>query len=1119
MVSRFLTLLLVFCALTGVMLAQTDGTGIMFGIVTDSTGAVIVGAKVRVANVDTGFVSETVTSTAGFYRVLFLAPGNYRLSVEAAGFKLYTQEGILIRTGETPRVSVQLEVGAMTEIINVSGAAPLLQTESASSSQILSGDQLLKIPLSQKAVQRMAYYYPGVNAMSGYHVLGQRQNMIGFTVDGIEGKEPGIQTFGGTDTQISTTQDAFAEVKIYSTGTPAEFGHSAGGLMSIAFKSGVNQFHGVAEDRYLGQKMIHRSYLEQIEPTNPFSYHEATALLSGPVLLPKYNGHDKTFWLVGWALHNEIGGTSSAITTVPTAGMYNGDFSFGGQATPKVLPIYNPYTTTLNGTTWTRDPFPGNVIPKSLFDPAVQKFLAQNPFTQGNQPGIASATGPTQNLVQNQTKEIRRMRWDVKIDHQFTPSHKVFGRYSHARHRAWKGDYQAQFSWRDIDPNAQPQPVDEINGVFSDSMILSPTMNNEFRLGYNRRALFQMSLTQGQDWAKQFGIPNASGATFPNFNIGYGLAGLSVFQNIGDDITLQDNFTKIKGRHTIKFGYELLRTRYNSFAPALPGGTYNFGGTEAPFTPNTGNTFASFLLGTVSSATYTQTGASWLPRWWSHQAYFQDDWKPLNNVTVNFGVRYSYESPFQTKYGQTSQFDPTVKDPTSGLLGAIVHKPGALAKKDLNNFAPRVGVSWNFRPNLVFRSSFGMVHSDVFAVSPNIMFDEYLATATVQSPTGDPRTVFRLSDGPPSIAYRQQADGSTPFVGTNFSTRTASWWDPNMRMPYVMSWSGGVQYEFARNWLVETLYQGQSGVGLINSWDINAIPLNISTNTTVLNQIFTSAQNYKPYPQFGSVNLYSNFGHNTHHSGTLRVEKRYSGGLSLNTFYTFQKSLSETDSEGGASGVTYYNRNLEKARSNFDTTHRFVSVLTYELPFGKGRHFMNHAGFADQVFGGWELSWTQTLQSGAPFTVTYAGSPNRYLPGASRPNILTSFSDAQVQNWDIGPNRFPTSAQNPYLNFPSFAYPSAFTAGSLGRNTFDGPGLNWTQFSLSKWWRLKERYRFQLRFDGYNFPFKQPNFANPPSVYNLNSPGTFARMTAVQGSFSNIGSGRPSYYIIGRFEF
>src|SRR5439155_23263331 len=158
---------------------------------------------------------------------------------------------------------------------------------------------------------------------------------------------------------------------------------------------------------------------------------------------------------------------------------------------------------------------------------------------------------------------------------------------------------------------------------------------------------------------------------------------------------------------------------------------------------------------------------------------------------------------------------------------------------------PRVGLAWSFRPKWVFRSSFGMVHSDVFATTQNIMFDDYLATATIQSPTGDPRTVFKLSDGPPSIAYRRQPDGSVPFVGTNFATRTASWWDPKMRMPYVMSWPGGLQWEFAQNWLAEGTYKGQSRVGLINSCDFNGIPLNVYKDPAVLNTIFQPTQTHK----------------------------------------------------------------------------------------------------------------------------------------------------------------------------------------------------------------------------------------------------------------------------------
>lgn len=1099
--------------------AQTGGAGTLVGTVTDSTGAVVVGAKVTVVNTETAFVSETVTSQEGGYYAPYLAPGTYRLTIEGAGFKRYVREGVIIRTGETPRIDVKLELGAVSDSVTVSGATPLLDTETSTSGQTLSGNELTQLPVSQKTTNRMLWYYPGATAMSGYHVLGQRQNAIGYQVDGIEGKEPGIQTFGGTDTQISTTTDAFEEVKVFTTGTPAEFGHSGGGMMSVVFKSGTNELHGSAEDRYLGKDMIHRSYLEQLEPTNPFQYHEATALLSGPVMLPKiYNGKNRTFWLFGWEKHIEIGGTASAVTTVPTQAMYNGDFSFGGQTSPKVYPIYNPFTTRNVNGTWTRDPFAGNVIPKSLFDPAVQKFLGLNPFTASNQPGIATASGPAQNLVMNQEKEIRRTRYDVKIDHQFTPNHRVYGRFSLAQHRAWKGDYQAQFAWRPLDPDSEPQPVDEDNGVFSDVLILGPTMNNELRVGYNRRALYQTSLTDGKNWGQALGIPNI-GNSFPNFNIGYGISALGDYKNIGDDITLQDNFTKLAGRHTLKWGYEMIRTRYDATVLASPGGSYNFGGTELPFTPNTGNMFASFLLGTVSSATYTQSFASWLPRWWSHQAYVQDDWKITNNLNLNIGVRYSFETPFQTKYGQQAEFDPNATDPLTGRKGAITHAGGALARSDINNFAPRIGLSWNFRPGLVFRGSFGMVHEDIFATTQGIMFDEYLATATVQAPTGDPNYVFRLSDGPPAISYNVQSNGSVPFVGTNYSTRNASWWDPNMRMPYVMSWSGGIQYEFARNWLLETLYQGQAGVGLINSWNMNAIPLNISTDAATLTKIYQAQQNYVPYPQFGQINLYSNFSHNTYHGGTVRVEHRYTSGLAFNAFYTLSKTLTDVSAEGTATGITYYDRALEKGRADYDIRHHFVSVMTYELPFGKGRRWMNHGGVINAALGGWQLAWTNTLQSGQPFSVTFSGSPNKYLPGVSRPNIVTTNGQALVSNWDIGANRFPTPAQNPYLNASSFAYPAAFTAGTLGRNTFEGPGLNFQQIALSKWWTLKERYRFQARVDGYNFPFKQPNYANPNSVYNTGSLGTFARFTAVQGSFSNLGGGRPTLYISGRFEF
>ncbi len=1104
------------------LLAQTTGTGTLVGTISDTTGAVVAGAKVTVVNTATAFTSEVPTNTEGAYYIPYLTPATYRITVESPGFKKYVREGVIIRTGEVPRIDVQMEVGGVTETVQVTGGVPLLDTETSASGLVLSGDTLVAIPVSQKRPVRMMYYYPGTNSMNGYHVLGQRSRAIGYQVDGVNGKEPGIGNIGGPNEQVSPTQDAFEEVKIHTTGMPAEFGHSAGGLMSMVMKSGTNSLHVVAENRHINKSMIHRNYLEQLPRTNPFSYNETTGLVSGVVKIPKlYNGKDKTFFLAGIARHAEIAGTSSARTTVPTADMLNGDFSFGGMTNPRPLPIYSPFSTRQNAAgTWERDPFPGNIIPKSLFDPAVQNFLAKGPFTAPNQAGIPSATGPTENLVVNQPKEIYRTRFDIKIDHQFTSNHKAYGRYSQSVHRAWKGDHQAQFGWLDIDPNAQPQPVDHINVVFSDMLIISPTISNEFRVGFNRRVLKETALTKDGDWAKKLGIPNVSGATFPFFNIGFGFASLPSFQNIGEDITVQNNLTKVAGKHTFKAGYELMRTRYNATASDLPGGTYNFGGTNNPFTPNTGNTVASFLLGTVTSATYTSAYASWLPRWWSHQAYFQDDWKPMRGLTLNLGVRYSYESPYETKYGQQSQFNPTARDPITGRAGAILHTPGPLAKKDLNNFAPRVGLAWNFRPKFVFRASFGMVHQDIFATDRNSMFQEYLATANIAAPVGDPRHVFRLSQGPPAFKYDVQPDGSVPFFGTNFAGRGAHMWDPNMRMPYVMSWSGGVQYAFRQNWMMELQYQGQSGVGLVNNWNINTLPLNVSTDPAVLNQIFTAQQNYLPFTNFGSINHFSNYGHNSYHGGTVRIEKRMSAGLTFNSFYTWSKTLTETEAETGDNGITFYNRRLEKARASYDVRHRFVTVMSYELPFGKGRRWMNGGGVSNLAFGGWQLTWTQTLQSGPPFTVSFAGSPNRYLPGESRPNIVTSNQAALVDNWDIGPNRFPTQAQNPYLNASSFAYPAPFTAGTLGRNTFEAPGLQWTQFSIAKWWHVKEKYRFQVRLDGNNFPIKQPQYADPNGSFNLNNLGAFARIgSGTRGAFSDIGTANSNLLLIGRFEF
>ncbi|MFN3322586.1 MAG: TonB-dependent receptor domain-containing protein [Bryobacteraceae bacterium] len=1088
--------------------AQTTGTATLVGTVTDSTGSVVAGAKVTLTNVQTSFVYESSTTASGDYYIAYINLGTYQLVIESPGFKRYVREGITLRTGEIPRINVALEVGNVVESVTITGAPPLLETETATSGTILEGALVVKIPVMQKFVHRVLLYMPGMNNINGAHAVGQRQRAIGFTLDGISGKEPVVGQVNDFRRSMIASLDSIQEFKLTTTGMPAEVGHSGGGHLSAVFRSGTNEFHGAIEDRYLGGRMLHRHYLEQLRRTGAFDYHEWGATAGGKIK------RDKTFFFAGFQQHYETL-TETFTGQVPSPQMYQGNFDFG----PGSFPIYDPATTRMENGQWVRDPFPGNRIPQSRFDPAVNKLLAGNPWRQQTTDGVFTPAGPTQNLVFEADGKYRFERFDIKIDHQFSSVHKLFGRYSQVRHRSPERPIRQVTDV--LYGRVYVQPADFRNIVLSDTYTISPTMVNEARLGFNRRRLTAQPESFGQDWAGRLGIPNVSPETFPDFrNSGgarlYELGPGGRFGEVAEDITFQNNTTKIVGKHTFKGGYEFIRTRYNALAEALPSGQYRMGATDFPFRPNTGNQFASLLLGAVVRADFTMNTATWLPRWSHHAFYFQDSWKALPNLTIEMGMRWSYESPFRTKYGQQSQFDPTAVDPLTGRLGAITHGPGQLASRDLNNFQPRLGLAYHFHPKWVFRGSFGIMTVDLLTNDKNQNFEEYIATAVVQPLPGDPRHAFTLSQGPPSVNFPIAADGSVPFQGTNFTGRHASWFDPNMRMPYIATWSGGLQYEFSRNWLVDLSYEGSAGVRLLNFWDMNQVPLNVSTNLTELNQIFQRVQDHKPWPHFGQIRHFSNYGHNTYHGGTLRVEKRYASGITMNSFYTLSKTINDADNDGQASGVDFYNRRLEKGRANYDIRHRFVGVMTWELPFGKGRRFMSGGGAKNLALGGWDIAWTQTFQSGPPVTIGFDGSPFNYLPGQRRPHQVLPNNQARVPNWDIGPHRFPFAAQNRYFDFDAFRYPDAFTVGSVGRNTIEAPGLSWTQFSFSKEFPIRERMRFSIRWD-MNNPFKAPQFANPNSVFNTRNPANFGTFSGTRGSFSDIGTARMHHILVGRF--
>jgi len=1108
-------------------------TGNIVGRVTDSTGAVVPGADVTAADPARNFTIHTTTDERGMYQFLYLEAAKYTLTFKATGFGTLQRSELQLRSSDTLSIEVELAVGTIAETVEVTGATPLLEVATATTGTMISNLQMESLPLQQRFQWAALYVLPGVINETGktFHITGQRSRGIGYVLDGVTGVDPITQGIG-TTSAISTTQAAIEEVKVTTTVLPAQFGHSAGGMQSATYKTGTNQLHGEVIANYVGNDMLHRSFFTLNKATTPFHMNLDEGVVSGPVYIPKlYNGKNRTFFLSGFSRYAE---TQSrwGLLDVPSAEMLAGNFSFNGLG----YPIYDPASMQKNASgTWVSTPFAGNVVPQSRWDPFAVKLLGYKPWVAPNSTGYVDRLGPHQNYSGYWNYGRSFAREDEKIDQIFSAKNRMFGRYS--RQMDISSNTTGTLNWSVIDAARNPNNGAIHNLVVADTHVFGPTLLNEFRVGGTRRKYAQSPVGLEAGWAQTLGIPGVNPAQFPAFSgslngVGgctssapvtctaglYGAGGPGAKSYaVSENITLQDNLTLIRSAHTVKVGYELLRTLGDTFNSGTPSGSYTFGGTNNPFTPNTGNDFASLLMGSVSQASFGIPLATWLPRWWNHALFVQDDWRATPKLTLNLGVRWSYESPYQSKYGQQSQFDPGAIDPLTGLTGAIVHTAGPLNRKDLNNFQPRIGAAYAISNKMAFRTGFALNTPDVYVTGTGQNFEEYTSSTSIQPVSGDPRPAFFASQGPGPVPFTILKNGTSPFVGVNYSTRNATWFDPGMRSPYVMNWNASFQYQLGPTWLVDVSYQGSGGVKLLNSWNINAIRPDVSTNTAVLTQIYQNSQAYKPYPQFGNVNLWSNFGHSTYHSGTVKIEKRLSGGFTLTSFYTRGKSIDNSSADGAASGVTYFNRSLEKAPSNYDVANHSTTYVTYEMPFGKGRKWI-HGGFKEAVLGGWNLRWIQTFMSGKPVTFNISGSPYQYVPTVGiRPNQILPNNQLIVPNYQVGGNRFNASLENAMWNINAFANPAPFTIGTLGRNTIYGKGVNWAQASLGKTFRIKERYALEIRYDANNV-FKTVSLANPSSTVNLSNPGTFGKPVAEFAEWCCLG-GSFSGYAAANFKF
>jgi hypothetical protein len=400
---------------------------------------------------------------------------------------------------------------------------------------------------------------------------------------------------------------------------------------------------------------------------------------------------------------------------------------------------------------------------------------------------------------------------------------------------------------------------------------------------------------------------------------------------------------------------------------------------------------------------------------------------------------------------------------------------------------------------VVFGGGFGLNTVNVKFPLNREQLEEYVTLDNQQRPPADPRPLYQISRGPNPVTYQIQPNGTSSFLGTNYSARSMGLWDPNLRNPCVLHWNLGTQYEINPVYSLELVHEGSVGVGLIERWQINSFPVDYAkADPTLQAAVLRTPQNYRPFPNFGDILLRSNSGHSTYHLGTVKLEKRYSAGVNLSTFYTFSTAIDSQDNDNDGTGVApIQSRSLEKALAGCDRRHRFVAAATYELPVGKGKWFLNRGGVWNHIFGGFEIAWVQTFESGNPLTFSFANSPFNYYPtfaGSRHPNVVGT--PRLRDDWrDFGGERFNVQNINPVIDINYFAYPDAFTVGNAGRSIVTGPPLRGSTAGAKENFQVSERVKLQVRWD-YQNPLKMYNLNNPTTTVEFLNPRTFGKITS-----------------------
>ena len=1017
---------MVLCLLPAFALVAHSQTGTILGSALDASGGVVTSAEIHLRQVETDRVSITKAAGDGSFIFPAVVPGEYELSAQAADL-VSAARLVQLNVGRRIAVNLTLAPERLLTHVNVEATVPAIDTGNASVGSVIPRERLAHLPLNQREFLPLALLSGGTHSNasgselstqnnSGLHVNGAREVSNNFLLDGVDNNDLYINRL-----VVSPPLDSVREFRLHASSYQAEFGRSAGAQVNVVSRSGSNDLHGSIYEYVRNDNFDARNFFDPSgQPIPPFRRNQFGVSVGGPI------DHQKTFFFGGYE-GTRIKDAATRTTSVPTAAMREGDFS----AVPS--PVIDIFTQA---------PFQNNTIPIER-----QSSIGRN--LASNWPD-ANRADPLQNFVSTPLGDGLVNQLYGRLDHYIGDSDALMFRYnlSHTRSLEPFGD--------DSDvPGFGNFTLDRgQNLAASNTHVFTPFTILETRFGFNRLRREVLHQNAGNDIGGNLGIPGLS--TDSRFT-GFPAINVAGFSNLADDVALpivrEDNtyhlvanMTHVDQRHAYKWGFEYRKVTIDGIQGLFGRGQFNFLGALSQ------NSVGDLLLGWPTFTIQTSVDNPFRQRAGFWSGYVQDDWKVTSRLTLNLGLRYEFNSPAVDADDRFMQFDLAARQ----LVPAATTSLGRAGyQSDRNNFAPRVGLSWNPNDSLVVRAGYGIYHEvNVIEANSGLYFNP---------PFFDLRIFF------PSQTQLLSLDN--PFPGAGFTPpASVNAIQPDFRTGYAQHFNAGVEKALGGGVVARASYLGSKGSKLLRRRDLNQpAPAGGDVNSR------------RPIAGFANVVMFESAASSVYHSGVFSLERRFAAGLGFSGAYTWSKSIDDVSAFLGSRGDQAFPQNsndfqAERGLSNFDQRGRLVFTTTYDLPF------------RNVLARNWRLLAIGTFGSGRPFTpvlsVDNSNTGNTgSIFGADRPNVV---GDPSAGN--SSPERF--------FNTTAFETPAPETFGAAGRNILTGPGFATFDLAVVRTLRIADRATVDVRAEAFNLS----NHTNLDLPERFSDQPTFGRIQAAGAS-------------------